>query len=142
MMAVVGTLAFNFHVLLPLLGRFTFEGGALAYTAMAMAMAVGSILGALVTGARGRVSERQLVGACAGFGACALLAAAAPSLPVALAALVPLGAVSVSFAAGVNRDEVREGAEELGVDFDEHVQFVIDAMSARSDELGLGPKES
>jgi predicted hydrolase (HD superfamily) len=47
-----------------------------------------------------------------------------------------------SFAAGVNRDEVREGAEELGVDFDEHVQFVIDAMSARSDELGLGPKES
>ena len=30
-----------------------------------------------------------------------------------------------SFAAGVNRDEVREGAEELGVDFDEHVAFVI-----------------
>ena len=47
-----------------------------------------------------------------------------------------------SFAAGVNRDEVRQGAEELGVDFDEHVQFVIDAMAARSDELGLGPKES
>ena len=41
-----------------------------------------------------------------------------------------------SFAAGVNRDEVRQGAEELGVDFDEHVQFVIDAMAARSDELG------
>ncbi len=36
-----------------------------------------------------------------------------------------------SFAAGVNRDEVRQGAEELGVDFDEHVQFVIDAMAAR-----------
>jgi len=47
-----------------------------------------------------------------------------------------------SFAAGVNRDEVRQGAEELGVDFDEHVQFVIDAMAARADELGLGPKES
>ena len=31
-----------------------------------------------------------------------------------------------SFAAGVNRDEVRQGAEELGVDFDEHVAFVID----------------
>jgi putative nucleotidyltransferase with HDIG domain len=47
-----------------------------------------------------------------------------------------------SFAAGVNRDEVRQGAEELGVDFDEHVQFVIDAMAERSDELGLGPRES
>jgi len=46
-----------------------------------------------------------------------------------------------SFAAGVNRDEVREGAEELGVDFDEHVAFVIAAMSEHADELGLGPRE-
>ena len=47
-----------------------------------------------------------------------------------------------SFAAGVNRDEVREGAEELGVDFDEHVAFVIGAMEGRADELGLGPREA
>jgi putative nucleotidyltransferase with HDIG domain len=46
-----------------------------------------------------------------------------------------------SFAAGVNRDEVRQGAEELGVDFDEHVSFVIAAMAARADELGLGPRD-
>jgi putative nucleotidyltransferase with HDIG domain len=46
-----------------------------------------------------------------------------------------------SFAAGVNRDEVREGAEELGVDFDEHVAFLIEAMAERSDELGLGRRE-
>ena len=39
---------------------------------------------------------------------------------------------------GVNRDEVREGAEELGVDFDEHVAFVIAAMEERADELGIG----
>jgi putative nucleotidyltransferase with HDIG domain len=42
-----------------------------------------------------------------------------------------------SFAAGVNRDEVRQGAEELGVEFDEHVAFVIGAMEERADELGL-----
>ena len=47
-----------------------------------------------------------------------------------------------SFAAGVNRDEVREGAEELGVDFDEHVAFVIAAMDERADELGLGPRQA
>jgi putative nucleotidyltransferase with HDIG domain len=47
-----------------------------------------------------------------------------------------------SFAAGVNRDEVREGGEELGVDFDEHVAFVIAAMEERKDELGLGSRES
>src|SRR5919206_2557653 len=46
-----------------------------------------------------------------------------------------------SFAAGVNRDEVREGAEELGVDFDEHVAFVVAAMEERADELGLAPAE-
>jgi putative nucleotidyltransferase with HDIG domain len=46
-----------------------------------------------------------------------------------------------SFAAGVNRDEVRRGAEELGVDFDEHVAFVIEAMAAESEALGLAPRE-
>jgi MFS family permease len=102
MMAVVGTLAFNYQVLLPLLGRFTFEGGASAYTALAVAMGVGSVAGALATGARGRVGERLLVGSAAAFGAVALVAAAAPSLALALVALVPLGAVSVTFAAGVN----------------------------------------
>ncbi len=46
-----------------------------------------------------------------------------------------------SFAAGVNRDEVRQGAEELGVDFDEHIAKVIAAMEERADALGLGPRE-
>jgi len=40
-----------------------------------------------------------------------------------------------SFAAAVNRDELRHGAEELGVDFDEHLQIVIDALTERRDEL-------
>ena len=44
---------------------------------------------------------------------------------------------SPAFAAAVNRDDVRNGAEELGVDFDEHVAFVIAALDARADELGL-----
>jgi putative nucleotidyltransferase with HDIG domain len=44
-----------------------------------------------------------------------------------------------SFAAGVNREEVRAGAEELGVDFDEHVAFLIAAMEGRAAELGLAP---
>jgi predicted hydrolase (HD superfamily) len=40
-----------------------------------------------------------------------------------------------SFAAAVNREELREGAAELGVDFDEHLRFVIDAMTERREEL-------
>jgi putative nucleotidyltransferase with HDIG domain len=42
-----------------------------------------------------------------------------------------------SFAAAVDRDQVRRGAEEFGVDFDEHVSFVIAALEERADELGL-----
>jgi putative nucleotidyltransferase with HDIG domain len=42
-----------------------------------------------------------------------------------------------SFAAAVNRDEVREGAEQLGVDFDEHLAKVIAALEERAAELGL-----
>ena len=45
-----------------------------------------------------------------------------------------------SFAAGVDRDQVRRGAEELGVDFDQHVAFVIQAMAERADQLGLAPR--
>jgi len=42
-----------------------------------------------------------------------------------------------SFAAAVDRDDVRGGAEKLGVEFDEHVSFVIAALEARADELDL-----
>ncbi len=40
-----------------------------------------------------------------------------------------------SFAAAVDREELRRGAEELGVDFDEHLQIVIGALAEHSDEL-------
>jgi putative nucleotidyltransferase with HDIG domain len=42
-----------------------------------------------------------------------------------------------SFAAGVNREDVYEGAEELGVDLDEHIAFVVAAMRPIAGELGL-----
>jgi len=43
-----------------------------------------------------------------------------------------------AFARGVNRDDVVSGAADLGVDLDWHIQFVVDAMRARADALGLG----
>lgn len=42
-----------------------------------------------------------------------------------------------SFAAAVNRDDIVRGAEELGVDLNEHIQFVIDAMTPMAEQLGL-----
>jgi putative nucleotidyltransferase with HDIG domain len=42
-----------------------------------------------------------------------------------------------SFAAGVHRDEVYAGAEGLGIDLDEHIRNVIEAMQPIAEELGL-----
>jgi putative nucleotidyltransferase with HDIG domain len=42
-----------------------------------------------------------------------------------------------SFASGVNRDDVYKGAEELGVDLDEHIAFVTEALRPIASELGL-----
>jgi MFS family permease len=101
-MVLVGLLSFNFQVLLPLLAHSTWHGTATTYAVMTMAMAVGSVGGALLSGGRGQVSARLLVGAAALFGVFELLVAVAPTLPLQILALVPLGAVSVTFAAGVN----------------------------------------
>jgi len=46
-----------------------------------------------------------------------------------------------AFARGVNRDDVRNGAEELGVDLGEHIEFVRNAMATISDKLELPPRE-
>lgn len=102
MMVVVGTLSFNFQVLLPLLASQTWDGTAATYATLTAVMAVGSVLGALAAGARGRVTDGLLVGAAALFGLAELLAAVAPTLTLQALALVPLGAASVTFAAGVN----------------------------------------
>ncbi len=102
MMAVVGTLAFNFQVLLPLMARFTFDGDATTYALLMTTMGIGSVIGALGTGTLQRVDARLAAMAALAFGALLALAAGAPSLPLELLALLPLGAASVAFAASVN----------------------------------------
>jgi putative nucleotidyltransferase with HDIG domain len=47
-----------------------------------------------------------------------------------------------AFAAAIDRDAMRESAEQLGVDFDEHVAFVIAALDEQSTELGLDGREA
>jgi putative nucleotidyltransferase with HDIG domain len=44
-----------------------------------------------------------------------------------------------SFAAAVNRDDIVRGAEELGVDLNEHIEFVASALRERSGDLDLAP---
>lgn len=102
LMALVGTLGFNFQVILPLLAKFSFDGGAGTYAAMVSAMAAGSIVGALVNGSHGRTGPRLIAAGALAFGFAALLAAAAPRLAFELPLLGLLGAASVTFAATIN----------------------------------------
>jgi len=102
LMGLVGTLGFNFQVVLPLLAKFSFESGAMTYAALVSAMAVGSIAGALVNGHRGRTGPQLIAGGALAFGVSALLAAAMPSLALEIVMLALLGAAAVTFAATIN----------------------------------------
>jgi MFS family permease len=102
LMALVGTFGFNFQVVLPLLATFSFDGGAGAYATLLGAMGVGSVIGALVVGARGRTGPRLIAAAALAFGASALLAAAMPAMALEVPVLALLGAAAVTFAASVN----------------------------------------
>jgi MFS family permease len=102
LMALVGTLGFNFQVVLPLLAKFSFQAGAMTYATLVSAMAAGSIVGALVNGHRGRTGPRLIAGGALAFGVAALAAAVMPSLAFEVPALMLLGAASVTFAATIN----------------------------------------
>lgn len=99
MMAVVGTLSYNFSILLPLLAGNVFHQGAGTLSALTVAMGVGALAGALFTAARKRPGYRLLVAVTLAFGVLTMGVAFAPSLPIALAFLVPMGGASVSFIA-------------------------------------------
>lgn len=102
LMAVVGTLGLNFQTLLPLLARLTFDGGPTAYAVLVSAMGVGSVIGALVTGARGLTGMRVIGISAGAFGVFTLAAATMPSLLTEVPILALVGAFSTTFAAAVN----------------------------------------
>ncbi len=102
LMALVGTFGLNFQVVLPLLARFSFEGGPSTYAGLVAAMGVGSVIGALLTGAHGRTDARLIAGAALGFGVLALLAALMPSVLLEIPVLALLGGAAVTFAAAIN----------------------------------------
>lgn len=102
MMALIGLLAYNFQIVLPLMAHETWRGTATTFTLLTMTMAAGSVVGALVAGHRTTITPRLLVGSAALFGIFQLLAAFAPVLPLQLLPLVLLGAASVTFSSGVN----------------------------------------
>jgi MFS family permease len=97
MIAVVGTLAWEFQVSLPLMASEVFHGGAGSYGVMASVMGGGAVVGGLISAARARPRARALCLAAIGWGIAILAAAVAPSFALELAALVFVGYGSITF---------------------------------------------
>jgi MFS family permease len=102
MIAVVGTLGFNFSVVLPVLAKRTFHGDAGTFSVLLSLMGIGSLLGALFSATKTRPTVALLVGSCLGFGITASLAAVAPSLALEYPILILVGATSILFIAAAN----------------------------------------
>lgn len=102
MMALVGTLAYEFQVSLSAAAKDVFDGGPQAFGFMTSAMGVGAVVGGLIVASRGTTGLRPVTIAAAGFGVTIAITAAAPNLTVAMIALFFVGWLSVTFMATGN----------------------------------------
>jgi MFS family permease len=99
---VVGTFAINSPVILPLLAKLTFHGGAAAYSWMSIAMGAGAMVGALVAANLSDTHGRVLFTTGMVFGLAILVASLAPTLGVFIALLVLVGGGQIAFLATCN----------------------------------------
>ena len=97
MIALVGMLAWEFQVTLPLMASNVFGGGAGTYGLMASVMGLGAVGGGLISAARARPRARALCLAAIGWGVAITLAAVAPTFPLELVALAFVGYGSITF---------------------------------------------
>ena len=102
MMALVGCLAYEFQVVLPIVAADTFGGDARTYGFMTASMGVGAIIGGLWVAARGRTGTRSMINTSVAFGIAIGGAALAPTLALEYLALALVGAVSIGFLAKGN----------------------------------------
>lgn len=114
MMAIIGTLSYEFQVILPLVAERTFDGGAGTYGTLTSAMGVGAVAGGLATAGRSGVpSNAALVRSAALFGIVILLTALAPFLWLEVLVLVFVGAASINVLATGNTMLQLRSAPEL-----------------------------
>lgn len=103
LVAIVGTFGLNLQITLALVSREVFGLGASAFALLVSSLAVGSLVGALLSARRTAPPRmRTLFGSALGFGLLLLLVGAAPSAPVMALLLVPTGVVVLTFTTTAN----------------------------------------
>ncbi|MPZ92838.1 MAG: MFS transporter [Actinobacteria bacterium] len=102
MMAIIGTIAFNFRILLPVMAEEEFGGGAGTYGALSAVMGVGTVLGALFVASRKYPTRKTLIYSAMAYGVLIVIAGLAPNVSLEMIALVPMGAAGIAFVATAN----------------------------------------
>ncbi len=97
MMAIIGTLTYEFPVILPLVAQFSFHNLTAGYAELTAAMGIGAIIGGLFTASRKNTSTKKLIIASILFGVSMIIASIAPTLLLANAAMIFVGAASINF---------------------------------------------
>jgi len=97
MMAIIGTLTFEFQVSLPLIAEFTFKGNASNYAFLTASMGFGAAIGGIFFASRKGITPYKLISASLLFGLAVLAAAFMPSLLLTGLALVLVGICSINF---------------------------------------------
>jgi MFS family permease len=103
MIAVIGTMGFNFNVLLPLEATGILRSGPAVFGLLTSALGVGALVGALLLARRqGAPTNRLLVGSAAAFGLLEAALALTRSIPLTLALMAVIGFMMSSFGASAN----------------------------------------
>jgi len=102
MMAVVGTLTYEFNVVLPALASETFQSGAQSLGWLSAAMGLGAVIGGLISATRQTSGVKTIAIASIVFGFAVLTSAVMPSVLWTCLALIPVGAASIWFTSAGN----------------------------------------
>jgi MFS family permease len=102
LVCAVGTLAFNFSVILPLFATRDLDGGPATFTTLFAVMSVGSVLGALTIARRTQADTEFLARCTLALGVSMILLALAPVTAAAYVAVIPVGITSVMVISGSN----------------------------------------
>lgn len=113
MMAVIGTLQYNFQVILPVLAKDTFAGDATTFGVLGAVLGVGMFVGSMTNAALARSGRTFLLTSGFLLGGLSLLVAGAPTLWLAALLMLPLGAASMTFLATINSTLQLGSADEM-----------------------------
>ena len=97
MMAVIGTLSYNFQTVFPLFVTRDLGGSDAAFTVLFSVVSVGSLIGALVTARREDIDVRRVAHAALAYGAVIAVMAVVPGMAVAVPVGIALGLASITF---------------------------------------------